>query len=272
LSETGRSLPQVPELNISVYRIVYAIEVVLRELLIVELGARHGAKWPKSRLPPDVYDKYMESRLRERKIKWTQLTPHHPVYFLDFPDLRKVIERNDNWKEVFAPLFSSKEPLLGLLAGIESVRNVVAHNRKCTAADMKLAVAAREVLACGLGDAHLLDLENRCTVCSDVAQKLSMIRRDLETAIALMLKMEPLVDLPSIDGSRHEWWFEKDYLGHDIADVDSFFDLVNEYRALPRERGTGHRIETWVRKKNIQAAFGSAQDQIDVLLAELSLE
>ena len=83
----------VPKENIEIFCYLYRIETGLREFIIDSLNGLAGQRWYKTRLPSDVLVKYRKSRNSEKNIKWTQLIPHHPIYYLDFPDLRKIIER-----------------------------------------------------------------------------------------------------------------------------------------------------------------------------------
>ena len=93
--------PTVPEENLAIYKLLLIIEVGLREFLIEALEASCGSDWWKKRLPGDVLAAYRNGCRYERRIRWCQLVPHHPIYYVDFPDLKKVIQRSDNWKDVF---------------------------------------------------------------------------------------------------------------------------------------------------------------------------
>jgi len=107
-------IPQLPQENIEIFSLLYAIETVLRELIIERLSSVEGSKWYKKCLPSDILDKYKDSRNQEKRTPWLQCIPHHPIYYLDFPHLRMIIQRNDNWK-VFDDIFFSKEILVSTL-------------------------------------------------------------------------------------------------------------------------------------------------------------
>jgi len=92
---------RVPVDNVRVFRILYQIEVGLRELIIDSLESSYGPIWWKSRLPGDVLESYRKGLAAERAINWINIIPHHPIYYIDFPDLQKVITTNNNWSEVF---------------------------------------------------------------------------------------------------------------------------------------------------------------------------
>jgi len=88
----------VPETNQETFAYLYAIEVGLRELF-VDVFENEGRSLWKQRLPNDLLNKMRDARIDQRSTRWYRTVPHHPVYYLDFADLRKVIERSDNWGE-----------------------------------------------------------------------------------------------------------------------------------------------------------------------------
>src|SRR5215210_9211071 len=122
-------MAKIPENNIVAYELLYKLEVGLREFLIDTFG-REGQKWWKQRLPSDVLDKLKEGREKERKTKWIELLPHHPIYYIDFPDLKKIIEVKDNWSDAFQKFFGDKDVFCGGLRELEPIRNKIAHSRK----------------------------------------------------------------------------------------------------------------------------------------------
>src|SRR5690242_15851284 len=121
-----------PEENGRCYSLMYAIENGIRELIIEELSNLEGPLWYKHRLPGDILTKYREAVRLQRQVVWTKMVPHHPLYYLDFPDLKKIIEREDNWKDSFSAIFTRKELISATLSEIEPTRNSLAHNRKLT--------------------------------------------------------------------------------------------------------------------------------------------
>lgn len=72
---------KIPENSLNSYIILFYIENVLRELIIISLSELDGPKWYKRRLPGDILDKYRNSVMFEKSIPWTTLVPHHPYIF-----------------------------------------------------------------------------------------------------------------------------------------------------------------------------------------------
>src|SRR4029077_18927016 len=102
----------VPEQNITIYKHLFIIEAGLREFIIDALGDKFGALWWKIRLPPDVLKSFKEGRSYEKGIKWSEIVPHHPLYYVEFPDLKKIIQRSDNWRDVFEPVLKNKDVMI----------------------------------------------------------------------------------------------------------------------------------------------------------------
>lgn len=55
----------------------------------------------------------------------------HEIFYTDFPDLKKIVEKRDNWREVFGDIFGRKEVLVKL-DELYPLRNMIAHNRYLT--------------------------------------------------------------------------------------------------------------------------------------------
>jgi hypothetical protein len=68
------------------------------------------------------------------------------------------------------------------------------------------------------------------------------------------------------DSVRDVWWFDESYLCEKIDKIDNFFLLIDEYSSLPRLRGTGHKIEAWVKNSDIETKYSEAKAQFDTIL------
>jgi len=130
-------IADIPTNSVAAFKILFSVENALREFIIATMTGHAGGKWYKSRLPGDIYKKYKEAQLYEKSVYWYDLVPHHPIYYLDFSDLRKVIEQNNNWNEIFKNIFQQKYVTAETLFSIEPIRNKVAHNRIISDTDLK---------------------------------------------------------------------------------------------------------------------------------------
>jgi hypothetical protein len=55
----------------------------------------------------------------------------HEIFYTYFPDLKKIIEKRDNWREVFEDIFGRRDVLVKL-DELYPLRNIIAHNRYLT--------------------------------------------------------------------------------------------------------------------------------------------
>src|SRR5207253_5083840 len=97
----------------------------------VRCSGAHGPKWAKRGLPPDLQGKVKNAVTYERTVTWHRAVAHHPLYYLDFPDLKKIILNGSNWPTAFAEIFghNAKAGTEATLSELELLRNKVAHNR-----------------------------------------------------------------------------------------------------------------------------------------------
>lgn len=258
--ETKLAEPNVPAANLRAYALMFAIENATRELIIEELSGRYGAHWFKNRLPGDILQKYREAVALERKAKWTELVSHHPIYYLDFPDLRKIMVQKDNWNEVFKNFFQNQAVLDTTLFEIEVSRNRVAHNRKICVADLENIENAYNKLSTCLGEERFQALTMRCTTLKSIRDALSELTRILDETYSRCCSTE----LSNLNWRYivDQWWFEESYLGGPLHDVVAFFTLIEEYQQLPRTRGQGHKIESWVKASKVQELYRAAKSQL----------
>jgi len=258
----------VPQDNISAYTLLFVIEVGLRELIVETLTAKCGPLWFKERLPGDILKAYREARNYERTIRWLQLVPHHPMYYVDFPHLRVVIERSDNWEDVFQQLFERKDLFVATLNDLEPIRNRVAHNRKVSTEDLRIVETAYAKISAAVGNKRFLTLACRCTSALDIPGSLSLLRQEADAALQCCNACKPLEALTVWDRVGRAWWFDDDYLGCHVGAIKRYFEILRAYQQLPRHRGSGHTIEAWLHASGIEVEHRSAIQEFSALAAE----
>ncbi len=256
----------VPEENIEIYCYLYSIETALRELIIESLRAVDGSRWYKKRLPGDVLEKYREGVEFEKSVKWFQLVPLHPIYYIDFPDLRKIIEREDNWKDAFKRIFSRKDILSSTLAELEFIRNKIAHNRKATPKDVEIVRGAHGKLSEYIGTSYFRELSARCTCSKDISERLDELQRECERIFCICNNYERLEKIEIWESISAEWWFDESYLGYKLEAIADYFGTIDRYLALPRSRGSGHKVESWVKSSGIKEKYANAQIEFATIL------
>jgi len=248
---------------------LYSIETALRELIIDSLKAIDGSLWYKHRLPGgdenSPLEKYRKGIDVERNTIWTQSVPQHPIYYIDFPHLKMIIERRDNWEDVFKHIFSRKDILSSALSELEFIRNKIAHNRKATCKDVEIVKAAYAKLSAAIGERKFNELVARCTCAMEISEQLAELQKESEKSFHMCKKYEPLENLEVWKSICDEWWFDESYLGHDISRIVNYFQTMEEYARLPRTRGTGHKIEAWVKSKDIETKYINAQEEFSAI-------
>jgi len=257
----------VPKENIEIYCYLYNIETILRELIIDLLKTVAGPRWYKKRLPGDILEKYRKGIEYEKNIKWTQLVPHHPIYYIDFADLKKIIERGDNWENVFKDIFSPhKQILSSTLFELEFIRNKVAHNRKATHKDVEVVKTAYIKLSEAVGRDYSNRLSARCTCSMDISERLTELQKESERSFCLCKNYKPLEKLEVWKPVCDEWWFDETYLEYKLDGIINYFKTIEEYAALPRTRGSGYKVEAWVKSNDIETKYKNAQIEFLAIL------
>lgn len=259
----------VPEINIEIVRHLYCIETGLRELIIESLTDAIGSRWYRQRLPGDVLAQYEAGRTYERSLRWTEFIPHHPLYYIDFPNLGKVIAREDNWRDAFARYFQRKDVLLATLTGLEPIRNKVAHNRKAIESDLVRTRGAYDVLVNSVGREHMSQLLEQPSRALDIVTEVVGLYRELSAATTLSFECQALPELPEWNRVAKAWWFDTPYLGLATETVSSLTALLEAYGMLPRARGTGHVLEEWLGTNRVRDAWSACDQELRRFLASV---
>jgi len=259
----------VPKTNVTGYQLVYIFEVAIRELIIELAAEKHDSRWYKHLLPGgNIMEKYEAAKIYERKTPWSQCVPAHPMYYLDLPELREVIGRRDNWKTFFGELFSNRDVFLGAMQELEPIRNKIAHNRTVTAADVKILHAALDKLRNSLGASRLAALVARQTAVPDLASSFQDLRVQARACYLSCRSFQPMAVPKQWEMIVQEWWFDSDYLGVSVEPIIEFFQVIETYMNLPRGRGSGHRIEEWVRKQDLGTIYDRADNTLSRILEQ----
>lgn len=108
------------------------LEARLRRFIEAVMLASFGDQWIKQRVPPSIRDSWVTKR--EKAIKDGR--PDAPLIdFADFTDYLPIIERKDNWNDVFKVVFDRSESIRESLQRLYPVRIAVMHARILTLDD-----------------------------------------------------------------------------------------------------------------------------------------
>jgi hypothetical protein len=257
----------VPPRNVEIYRALFTIETVLRELIIDALSTVAGPRWWKTRLSPEGLRQFKENLEKERRTTWTSNIPHHPIYYVGLPDLRASIEQRNNWQEVFRNVFPRDKDLVTTdLFELESIRNKVAHNRQATASDEEIVHTARLKLRGAIGTARFDELAARCTSDGRIGAQLRELKRECDVSYALVALGKSLGRLASwsqADGSW--WWFDSDFLGCSVGRVSRWFRLLGDYREA-RTTQQPDEAKAWLSNHEGPSIYQGARRELAELL------
>jgi len=249
---------EIPKSTIDAMRYLFVIENALRELIIEELSKIAGPRWYKERLPGDILTKYRDGLTYERSLRWVQLVPHHPIYYVDFPHLRLIITRKDNWNDAFKRYFFNPDALDATLSEIEYLRNKAAHNRMISTYDLNLLDGTYSKLSTALGEERFLGLAKRCTHLTDLKSVFSRLGEEVETSYQLCRAVQPCAPPTVWPCVESEWWFDESYLGRPTQAIQAYFGLLALYITMPRGRGEGYKIEKWIAEVDLKSAYENA--------------
>ncbi|MGJ4932132.1 Swt1 family HEPN domain-containing protein [Bradyrhizobium sp. HKCCYLS2038] len=237
---------QQRDLNAKAFELLYEIEVILRELCAKKLEDSHGRHWAKRGLPPDILPKIKSAITYEQKTRWHRATLHHPLYYIDFPDLKKIVI-GGNWNPIFSEIFSSRSGTEAALSDLELLRNQVAHNRFVSAVDMNILRGIHSKLLQSISPNDLNAARNAANKRVPILALLDELRRKIIGSVhamkgALALPGEEAPDSALLD----EWWFDSTYLDHDIGPLKEFTSLCTDYSMIPKGLGQAMYRRMWV--------------------------
>lgn len=255
----------LPLANIKIYKLLYKIEIGLREFVVEELSKHYGAKWHKT-LPDDVKKKMTEGKECEKKASWVNFIPFHPMYYIDFTDLVKIIEQGDKWRDVFSEHFKRKEIISSTLKELEPIRNKIAHNRKATEGDLAIVESAMCKLNSWMTPEFFNEASKRCTTASSLKDSFINIRSHINVLYSQIIRYEVTEKSEWWRSFCSEWWFDTEYIGITVEPIVHFMSKAVEYANLPRDRGCGHFIEKWVADNNIAEIYRAADNSINQIV------
>jgi hypothetical protein len=254
------------ENNLQAYEALYNIENSIRELIILKLSEIAGPYWYKSRLPGDVLNSYRQGLRYEKSQFSLHFVPHHPIYYTDFPDLRKVVVRDDNWNDVFKELFKRKDIFEATLSQLEPIRNKIAHNRRVSNLESSMVSNFLGQLTGVLGQSLLDTLSNHPTIEPEIGRQLLALEAEMTLNYDECRVSGRITSRERWNGLRKVWWFDETYLGDSVVAIKNFACTIDDYEALPRGRGKGHILESFILERDLNSLFNEWQTAMKGLL------
>lgn len=115
------------------YQVLKELETRMREF-IAESLQKVTRNWWKERIPSDITER-AKSNHEKNESPWPWVTSEEKplIHYIDFAHYTKIIQRKDNWEQVFQTVFKDKEVISSKLKELESIRNNIAHSRNLSA-------------------------------------------------------------------------------------------------------------------------------------------
>lgn len=115
------------------WRLMCEIEQRLRFIIETALNKQAGQGWVKRRVSEPVRKRWKE---RQDEDRANGRAVYALIQYADFMDLAEVVNRSDNWEEVFKPIFQNREDFMVSLRRLHPVRKDIAHNRPLSRCDV----------------------------------------------------------------------------------------------------------------------------------------
>ena len=150
VSETGLRVPKVPvaegcdldgesdetvrtadfERTNNAHDLLQRFESQLRRFIDERMEVKFGPGWTKQRIPSD-----MRSRWRDKQRRDTGTQKWPIIAYADFTDYATIITRNDNWRDLFEPIFVNKISVQESFRRLYPIRLATMHARLITQDD-----------------------------------------------------------------------------------------------------------------------------------------
>ena len=108
------------------------VENHLRRKIEKDLMGIAGESWYKSRVPNKMLERWQN---RKREDQQKRRDSYSLIFYADFMDLSIIINRKDNWKDVFQQYFISKDEIQVSMQRLNPVRRAIGHNRPLNRGD-----------------------------------------------------------------------------------------------------------------------------------------
>lgn len=130
-----RHIPRRLFINVEGYKLLFDLENDIRDFVVSKLITTYPDKW-ESKIEIGLLKKWENLKNEELKSGWYASEEYSSITYSLFPDLRRVIEDENNWSAIFHKYFKPKEVFSGYFANLEALRNKIAHNRPLNDSDI----------------------------------------------------------------------------------------------------------------------------------------
>ncbi|MBR7782678.1 Swt1 family HEPN domain-containing protein [Undibacterium luofuense] len=130
--------------NKEAHEVLHRFENAVRRFIEKVMREEFGPNWIVQRLPSGMYDSWQEKK--QKAIKAGK--PEFPLIdYADFTDYKAIIEKNENWNQVFKGIFGRKGDVQESFQRLFPIRISYAHARPITLEDaLLLRVETKRIL------------------------------------------------------------------------------------------------------------------------------
>ncbi len=86
-----------------------------------------GPHWWKRRVPSEIYNRWLNKKQDKEEKALAEIEILDPIFYADFSDYAVIIERRDNWEELFHKYFINKQVIQTKLSELCEIRNDIMH-------------------------------------------------------------------------------------------------------------------------------------------------
>ena len=108
-----------------VFKLFFVFENFLRDFVLETLSELDKTNWW-DRVPKDVQDEVKGLEETEQQKQWMALDSRSKLALTTLPQLLRIVDENNNWKDVFKATVRDKY-LIQEARGISHIRNTVCH-------------------------------------------------------------------------------------------------------------------------------------------------
>ncbi len=132
------------QLAIVAFQKLRKLERLLRTFIAGALADQFGPKWTKQRLPNGMLGNCVE---RQEKSRGGADYSDDVTAFMDFTDYSRVIDRTDNWKDVFQHVFCRREEIKESLQRLQPLRLATMHARSVSSFELLILLVESKRIA-----------------------------------------------------------------------------------------------------------------------------
>jgi hypothetical protein len=119
--------------NVDGYEILQDFVVELRRFVRNQLAAKHGDTWMKKTVPEKIREEWIDRQRECEESRWVRISAESPLDFSYENELKDVILRENNWRDVFKKFLGPDKKNFDVrLTEVVSIRNHIVHFRPIT--------------------------------------------------------------------------------------------------------------------------------------------